>query len=315
MSRVRPRFFILVALLLAMIGLGVWLLLPGGRDAAPAAAAPVAPVRLPAVVTVATAVDAGAILRPENLAEVEWAAGTAPANAILVGSPEAEALLGAVTRRPLAAGELLVPGAVIAPGERGFLAAVVTPGNRAIAVSVDAASSAGGLIWPGDRVDVILTQEIREDEVPLGQRVLAETILADARVLSTDQTLAQAATPASGPADQASELVAGPRRVPATVTLEVTPEEAERVTVAGTLGRLHLTLRAVAHDPADDAYDGGWSVADGAPATWAGSVSPALDSIRLASRSTEPSAARAAPAATPAPGGVRIYRGSQGASE
>lgn len=314
LSGIRPRFLLLVALLVGLLGLALWLLLPAGRDAAPAAAATAPSVRLPAVITVASAIGAGEILQPADLTQVEWAAGTAPANAILAGSPEAEALVGAVTRRPLAAGELLVPGAVIAPGDRGFLAAVVSPGNRAIAVSVDAATSAGGLIWPGDRVDVILTQEITEDGVPLGQRVLSETILADARVLSTDQTLSPATTGAAADAaDKAEDVVAGPRRVPATVTIEVTPEEAERVTVAGTLGRLHLTLRAVALDPAADSYDGGWTTQDGASGTWAGAVSPGLQSVRVAPRASAGAAPAPAAAAAPKPTGVRVYRGSKGA--
>lgn len=312
LSGVRPRFLVILSLLIGTIGLALWLLLAGGRDAAPATAAPAVSVQLPAVVTVATAVDAGEILRPEDLAQVEWAAGRAPANAILAGTAAADALVGAVARRPLAAGELLVPGAVITAGDRGFLAAVVTPGNRAIAVSVDAETSAGGLIWPGDRVDVILAQEITEDGVGLSQRVLAETILVDARVLSTDQTLAQATAAPEGAAGAAGDVVAGPRRIPATVTLEVTPEEAERVTVATTLGRLHLTLRAVARDPAGGAFDEGWTAEDGAPATWAGSVSPGLAAIRVRERG----AARAPPppptGAPPKHSGVRIYRGSQG---
>lgn len=312
LAGLRPRFLLLLALLLTVLGLAVWLLLAGGNDSAPASAAPVAEVRLPQVVTVARPIGAGEILRPEDMAQVAWAAGRAPANAILAGSAQAEALVGSVTRRPLAAGELMVPGMVIAPGDRGFLAAVVTPGNRAIAVSVDAATSAGGLIWPGDRVDVILTQEISEDGVPLGQRVLSETILADARVLSTDQTLATAAGGSTGAAEAAGEVVTGPRRVPATVTLEVAPEEAERVTVATTLGRLHLTLRAVAQGDGDAPYDGGWSAQDGAPTTWAGQVSPGLAAVRIAPRGGDAAPVAVAQRADPAPTGVRIYRGSQG---
>ena len=49
---------------------------------------------------------------------------------------------------------------VLRPRDRGFLAAVLAPGTRAVSIAVDPVSGVGGLIWPGDRVDVILTQEI-----------------------------------------------------------------------------------------------------------------------------------------------------------
>ena len=47
------------------------------------------------------------------------------------------------------------------PGDHGFLAAVLAAGMRAVTVGVDATTGAAGLIWPGDRVDLILTQTIQ----------------------------------------------------------------------------------------------------------------------------------------------------------
>lgn len=302
MSAVQPRFFLVLGLIATGLALGIWLLLSSGNSTAQATTTPVAAASLPGVVTARAAVGAGQILQPDDLAEVQWTNGRPPATAIIAGSAQAKALVGAVTRRTLAAGEMLVPGAVIAPGERGFLAALVTPGFRAIAVSVDASTAAGGLIWPGDRVDVVMTQEIKADGVSLGQRVVSETILTDARVLSTDQTLQQA-TEAKDPK---AEVVEGPRSVPATVTLEVLPEAAERLTVASTLGQLHLTLRGVAAESAD------WSDSFGRTrdATWAGAVSPALATVVI-DKPQSTSAGAVAPQPEAAPG-VRIYRGSDG---
>jgi pilus assembly protein CpaB len=297
------RVLLLVFVLAIGVALGFHFLLGAGREAPAAAASGKPAATVPAVVTVRNAMAPGHILRPDDLAEVRWANGKPPASAILAGTPDAAALLGGVTRRAFAAGELVVPGSVIRPGDRGFLAALVTPGHRAIAVSVDATTAAGGLIWPGDRVDIILTQEIREDGVPLAQQVVSETILSDVRILSTDQKLEGA-----GDAAETVEGKVEPRRVPTTITVEVTPPDAERVTVAATLGRLHLTLRGVAASgPA----------APGGAVTWAGSVSPALAAVRpkpsavLSAAPSSPGAA--APAAAPAQqAGVRVYRGSQG---
>jgi pilus assembly protein CpaB len=295
----RPRFLFILSLLAVLIAAGVQFAVSALRaEAAPAPAPAAAPAL--AIITAAAALPPGHMIRPGDLTELAWPQGDPPPGAIVAGSAAAQGLAGAVTRRVLAAGELLYAGAVIHPGERGFLSALVAPGNRAIAIAVDATTAAGGLIWPGDRVDVILTQELRDDAVPLAQRVLSETILADVRILSADQRL----TPAGQAAASATDVAADPGKpgVPATVTLEVTPVEAERVTVAGTLGRLHLSLRGVARAAAEAPP----------PAMWAGSVSPALTAVRqrpVAALSAPP----AAPASVPArPETVRIFRGSNG---
>ncbi len=324
----RPRFFLLLALAAIGIAVAVHLLVGTSRSGRAEASPAKVAVKAPKVLTVRAVLPPGHILRPDDLSAVRWPEGAPPPGAILAGSPEAEAIAGAVTRRSFAAGELLVKGSVISPGERGFLAAIVSPGHRAIALSVEAETSAGGLIWPGDRVDIILTQEIREDGVPLAQQVVSETILENVRILSTDQKLDSAADSAG-----TVEGKVEPRRVPTTVTVEVTPEQAERVTVGGTLGQLHLTLRGVAGEagaaqpvPATsgEPIEG---VAPPVPGperkvTWAGAVSPALGTVRPRV-SGGLSASPSAPApASPAPqqrgdaarqSGVRVYRGSAGA--
>jgi pilus assembly protein CpaB len=264
-------------------------------------------VALPGVLTIATALPPGHILRPADFIEVRWAGDTTPVGAIIAGTPQAGQLGGAVTRRAFAAGELVVAGSFILPGERGFLAAIITPGNRAIAVRVDANSAAGGLIWPGDHVDVILTQKFTDDDIPLAQRVLSETILSNVRILSTDQKMSTAGgdtTTVDGKLE--------PVHVPTTVTVEVTPAQAELVSVGATLGELALTLRGVASDPlaASPVVQAG--------ATWAGGVSPRLAAIRRKPRAD----LSAQPIAPPSqfqpidrrPASVKIFRGSQGAT-
>ncbi len=62
----------------------------------------------------------------------------------------------------------LSAGSVVKPGERGFLAAVLEPGMRAISVPVDEAAGNAGLIFPGDRVDLILTQTLSAEGDPAG---------------------------------------------------------------------------------------------------------------------------------------------------
>jgi pilus assembly protein CpaB len=299
-----PRILLLLMLAAIVIaGAAQWAM--SATRAAPVSVAPTA-AAAPAttLVTVAGALPAGHMIQPGDLAELPWSSSAPPAGAVLSGSEQARQIVGAVTRRSLSAGELVLPSAIIRPGERGFLAAVIEPGHRAVAIAVEAATAAGGLIWPGDHVDVVLTQEIRDDSVPLGQRVLSETILADVRILSTDQKLESATETPVGP-----EAVAAPKAVPTTVTLEVTPAEAERLTVGATLGKLQLALRAVDADQAGAAPGAG---------TWASTVSPGLQSVRrkpTQALSAAPAPVAAAPRETARADAVQIYRGSNGVAK
>ena len=87
-----------------------------------------------------------------------------PETYVLKGQRSEEEMVGAVVRSRIAAGEPITDGAVVKPGDRGFLAAVLSPGMRAVSVPVNATSSHSGLIFPGDRVDLILTQSLSADE-------------------------------------------------------------------------------------------------------------------------------------------------------
>ncbi len=290
---------ILLAVVIAgVLGLAAYLLYGRGSDAPVAQAQAEAP-RAIAVVTVATALPPGHLIRAEDLTRLEWPAGSPPPAAILEGSPAARTLPGSVTRRAFGPGEIIVSNSVIAAGERGFLAAIVAPGMRAVAVSVDASSAAGGLIWPGDRVDVILTQQLDGDGVVPSRKVVSETLIYNARLLSADQRLNNAVVTEAPGAAVAGQEAKVEVRVPATVTLEATQPEAERISVGATLGKLSLALRATQTDPDQELSDG---------PTWAGTVSPALATIR-----PKP-VAQAAGAAPAAPRGVRIMRGSNAAA-
>ena len=144
------------------------------------------------------------------------------------------------------------------PRDRGFLAAVLTSGTRAISVGVDAITGDGGLIWPGDRVDVILTQQIDDKDTPLAKRFVSETVLSDVRVVAVDQSIAQGAV-------AAGDNTTG--RLARTVTLEVTPQQAERAALADRLGKITLAIRAT--DAVAEATDRRGSV-------YGGDISPAL---------------------------------------
>lgn len=188
------------------------------------------------VLVAARALPAGTLMKEEDFTQRAVPSADVPKGA-LTNVPEVRAgLHGALLRHYLDSGNILMAGEVLHPRDRGFLAAVLTPGARAISIGVDAITGNGGLIWPGDRVDVILTQELSERDAPLARRFVGETILNDVRIVAVDQSIAQGAIATS---DNATG------RLARTVTLEVTPPQVEQAAVAERLGKLSLAIRAM----------------------------------------------------------------------
>lgn len=225
----------------------------------------VAPPAKVALLVAARPLPAGTLVKDEDFMVREVVPGKAPEGALLQSEESRLELRGALLRRYLDAGATVVSGDVLRPRDRGFLAAVLKPGHRAIAVGVDAITGAAGLIWPGDQVDLILTQEMDAASAPVSRRIVGETVLNNVRVIAVDQHFTQGATAglvATGGNNQ--------RSVARTVTLEVQPDQAERVAVAERLGRLSLTVRSM-EQSADQASS------DAAPTSIFGAdVSPAL---------------------------------------
>jgi pilus assembly protein CpaB len=224
-------------LLLAALGLGLvgYQLTRPPKTVTVAAEAPPPPLTVDVLVA-AHSMPAGTLMKDEDFTKKAIPSTEVPKGA-LTDTPDLRAgLHGALLRHYLDAGNIMMSGDVLRPRDRGFLAAVLASGSRAISVGVDAISGDGGLIWPGDRVDVILTQELDQKDAPLAKRFVSETVLSDVRVVAVDQSIAQGAV-ANG--DNATGKIAR------TVTLEVSPEQAERAALAERLGKVMLAIRAV----------------------------------------------------------------------
>lgn len=194
--------------------------------------APVAPQILVAVEDL----PAGTFLKAVGVRWQDWPEDSIMRGHIRQGEQSIEDFTGSVVRHGIVTGEPIVASKLVRPGERGFLAAVLTPGKRAASVSVNAVSGNAGLIFPGDRIDVILTQQLDMDDSAPGRHTVGETILRNARVIAVDQRVQDIA--------QADEAQNAP--VAKTVTLEVAPRGAETLAVAAELGTLTLSLRSLA---------------------------------------------------------------------
>ncbi len=115
---------------------------------------------------------AGTFVKPQHLRWQRWPTDDVPETYVLRGARTEAEMVGAVVRRSIGVGEPVTDGAVVKPGDRGFLAAVLDPGMRAVSVPITATSGNSGLIFPGDRVDLILTQTLipPEGDAAPGQR-------------------------------------------------------------------------------------------------------------------------------------------------
>ena len=211
-----------------------------GAGAHQAAAAPAVPVG-PKILVAKKALPVGTIIDADSLSWQPWPKELMQGAYYTEGQPDAnmQKLLGTVVRYQITAGQPLTRGAVVGPEDRGFLAAALGPGMRAVTVPVNASTGVAGFIFPGDHVDLVLTQQVTGggDGPPLK---VSETIVRNIRVLATDQRF-------TDKDDDGKTAV----KTFSNVTMEVTPKIAEKISVAQSVGTLSLSLRSLADDTSD----------------------------------------------------------------
>ena len=206
------------------------------------------PPRLISYLVAARPLPAGQLARMDDFTSRSAPADLLPPGAIL-DTPDARAdLRGALVRRSMDAGTPPMDGDLIRPRERGFLAAVLAPGTRAVTIGIDQVTGLAGLIWPGDRVDVIVTQDISGERVR--RQVTSGTALSNVRVIAIDPAIDKAAAASTE------------GRITSTVTFQVDDSQAERLAVAVRLGRVTLAVRSTDDDtpsagPAPGVVSGG----------------------------------------------------------
>ena len=185
------------------------------------------------IIVAKTGLPAGTLIKKTHLRWQAWPdAGVADAY-LVDGKTKLESLVGTVVRTGIAAGEPITETRVVRPGQHGFMAAVLRPGFRAITVGVNTTSGVAGFVFPGDRIDLILSHSVGREGQNGRVRRASETVLTDVRVLAIDQSTN----------DQAEKP--NPSK---NVTLEVTPKQVEIVSLVSDIGRLSLSLRSLQRD-------------------------------------------------------------------
>ncbi|NJD31192.1 MAG: Flp pilus assembly protein CpaB [Gammaproteobacteria bacterium] len=164
----------------------------------------------------------GTKVEARHVGMIQMLEGTAPKG----NFPSAAEVEGKVARDSIMQGEILLAPQFTAEGEGSTLATVITENMRAVSIRVNDVVGVAGFLLPGNRVDVV--SAYRD-----GTQTRSETIVQNVKVLAVDQT---ASTEKNEPV------------VVRAVTLEVTPDDAEKLALAAERGAIQLALR----NPADD---------------------------------------------------------------
>lgn len=185
------------------------------------------------VVVAAQPLARGVVLQPTFLKVVNFPADAVPANAFraiadLTGDKDHQRL----AMRPLVAGEPILANNVSGPGGRLNLSGTIVQGMRGVSIRSNDVAGVGGFVLPGDRVDVILTRSITVGGAS-NTNTIAQVLAENARVLGVDQS----------DNDQADKPA-----VSRAITVEVTPDQAQSISLASAVGTVSLALRRVADD-------------------------------------------------------------------
>jgi pilus assembly protein CpaB len=181
------------------------------------------------VVVAALPLDHGAVLKPEMVKVVGY-----PRDAVPVGAFQSpDQLFGKnlpqrTVERPLALNEPVLNSKLNGPGSKATLSATIAPGMRAVSVRSSDVSGVAGFVLPGDRVDILMTRTVGSGDAAMSvTQVLAENTL----VLGVDQT-----------SDQETDKPV----VAKAVTVQVTPEQAQAISLGESVGQISLSLRQIA---------------------------------------------------------------------
>jgi pilus assembly protein CpaB len=183
------------------------------------------------IVVAATSLRFGDTLTADNLKEIPWSTAALPAGAfqtkkeLLDGDEKGDRQV--ITA--IEANEPVLGWKITGPGQRATLSATLDQGMKAVAIRVNDVLGVAGFVLPGDRVDILLTRHAQTDEG--GSRSFVDVLLQNIKVLAIDQV-----------ADDRKDKPIVARAV----TLEVSTQDAQKLTLAAGVGQLSLALRPAA---------------------------------------------------------------------
>ncbi len=172
------------------------------------------------VVVAAADIPVGSTINDSQVKTANWPKTDMPPGETFSSRQQ---VVGRIALEKFFAGDPII-GAKLVPqgGQSGILTYKIPEGHRAMTVAVDQVAGVAGFISPGNRVDVVLTTSAEKQPV-------SKIVLQDVPVLATGQVV--------------SQQEGGKPQIVPTVTMDVSPDDAEKLAIASTQGRLQLVLR------------------------------------------------------------------------
>jgi pilus assembly protein CpaB len=201
------------------------------------------------VVVAKRQIDLGEVIDESMLDSKIW-----PKHLVLEGFASTEekgkSLLGQVARTTFLKGQPINLFSLSNPEDPNFIAANLPSGMRMVTLSSDAVAGLAGFVYPGDRVDVVITRKHPLDpedakETGIRERSVTETLVSNIKVLAVNQRATLEVNTEGAAREQARD------RIPSSVSVEVTLEDAQRIRLAQDLGYVSLVLRSLEDKTAD----------------------------------------------------------------
>jgi pilus assembly protein CpaB len=174
------------------------------------------------VVVAAIDIELGSRLNPQMLKSVDWPSASVPSGAV----SDVQSLQDRVIKTSILRGEPILEAKLAPIGSKGGLSAVIPEGKRAMTVRVNDVIGVAGFALPGNYVDIVVNTQL--DGEGRGDKQISKIVLEHILVLAVAQ--------------EADRDETKPKVVNA-VTLELTPEQAEKLDLARSVGTLSLVLR------------------------------------------------------------------------
>lgn len=242
----RPIVIVLIVLALGTAAIAAFLLKQYMDAQVPAQTAQAVQTGTRNVLVAARDIVPGAVLTaddirwepwPETLVDERFIVQPAQVESQAAGADPQQEFIDRIARRKIMLGEPMSREMVIKQGDSGVTAANIAPGMRAVTINVAPNQGVAGLILPNDHVDLLMDVSVRELVGLAGWKDVvlkygAETFMQDIRVVAINQKLSH----------DPKEGVAEPGNL---VTLEVTPNQAERILIAQQVGTVSLALRSL----------------------------------------------------------------------
>lgn len=179
----------------------------------------------------------GSIVDATMLERQDWPERLIVDQFLVADSPQAN-IIGMVARSPFQPREPLALTKLAKQGDPSFIAATLPNGQRMVTIATDGINGVAGFVFPGDRVDVLLTHQVeipntdpRKKDMQPKQEQISEPLLINAPVIAVDQ--------------RAASDAAEKTPLPTSVSLQVSPEDAQKLRLAEKRGTLSLALRSL----------------------------------------------------------------------